>query len=141
MDPPDIHALLRELQREKLPLVLGSTSPLVRGEYEPWDKVRHLDPPEGLTSEEWWLGIKLARNQLLKPIPLLDTDGQPFRFGMPDPVLRLTHEIDQLASGRIQISEEVTNPNTRDRYIVNSLIEESITSSQLAPRCSGWVAA
>ena len=29
------------------------------------------------------------------------------------------------------MSEEATNPGTRDRYILNSLIEESITSSQL----------
>lgn len=130
LTPPDVAGLVREISREKLPLVL-QMSALVNGEYEPWDKVRHREPPDGLTSEEWWLGIRLARNQLLKPIPLQDKEGNPFLFGMPDPVLRLTHEIDQLASGRIQISEEVTNPSTRDRYIINSLIEESITSSQL----------
>ena len=50
---------------------------------------------------------------------------------LPDPVLRYLHEIDQNASGGIQLAEEVTNPSTRDRYIINSLIEESITSSQL----------
>jgi Fic family protein len=121
---------LAELDREKLHLVL-EVPPLVGGEYAPWDKVRHLSPPPALSLEEWWLGIKLARNQLLKPIPLVDTGGRAFQFGTPDSVLRLTHEIDQLASGRIQISEEVTNPSTRDRYIVSSLIEESITSSQL----------
>jgi Fic family protein len=130
LTPPDVSKLLESVDRAKLRSVLG-TSPLIKGEYEPWDKVRHLEPPEGLTSEEWWLGMKMARRQLLKPIPLANTTGSPFRFGMPDPVLRLTHEIDQLASGRIQISEEVTNPHTRDRYIINSLIEESITSSQL----------
>lgn len=130
LDPPDTQALLSSVERDQLPRLLG-VSPLVKGEYEPWDKVRHLAPPKGLTSEEWWLGIKLARSQLLKPIPLRDNKGTPFRFGMPDPVLRLTYEIDQLASGRIPISEEVTNPHTRDRYIISSLIEESITSSQL----------
>jgi Fic family protein len=29
------------------------------------------------------------------------------------------------------MAEEVTNPNSRDRYIISSLIEESVTSSQL----------
>lgn len=130
LKPPSVKDLIAGLDRDKI-MAVFAMSPLVRGDYEPWDKVKRLKPPEGLSSEEWWLGIKLARNQLLKPIPLKDTAGKPFQFGTPDSVLRLIHEIDQTASGRIEISEEVTNPNTRDRYIVNSLIEESITSSQL----------
>lgn len=106
-------------------------SPLVRGEYAHWDEVRHLDPPPGLSTEEWWLGIKFARSPLLKAIPLVDTSGKPFSYGTPDPILRKLHEVDQLAAGKIQLSDEVTNPATRDRYILSSLIEESITSSQL----------
>jgi Fic family protein len=50
---------------------------------------------------------------------------------MPDPVLQLVHEIDRDASGLIGAPEQVTNPAERDRYIVSSLIEEAITSSQL----------
>jgi Fic family protein len=46
-------------------------------------------------------------------------------------VLKKLHEIDQMASGRIEMSRQVTNPSTRDRFIVSSLMEESITSSQL----------
>ena len=36
--------------------------PEVRGVYEHWDHLRHLTPPQGLTVEQWWLGIKLARS-------------------------------------------------------------------------------
>jgi Fic family protein len=39
--------------------------------------------------------------------------------------------VDRDASGRIAFREQVTDPHTRDRYIVSSLMEESITSSQL----------
>jgi len=130
LGPPETGSLLEGLDREKLEKVIR-VPPLVGGRYEHWDKVRHLTPPNGLTSEEWWMGIRWARRQLLKPIPLLDKEGYPFVFGTPDPILRVLHEIDQLASGRIEMSEEVTNPFTRDRYVISSLIEESITSSQL----------
>jgi Fic family protein len=41
------------------------------------------------------------------------------------------HTIDRDASGEIRMAEEATNPATRDRYIINSLIEEAITSSVL----------
>lgn len=127
--PPELDGLL-----ETFPDILGrvlNISPLVRGEYRHWDEIRHLDPPRGLTSEEWWLGIKLARSSLLKAIPLVDTSRKPFGYATPDPILRKLHEIDQSACGRIRMSDEVTNPATRDRYILDSLIEESITSSQL----------
>ncbi len=110
--------------------ILG-IGPVVKGRYEHWDRLRYLSCPPGLTTPDWWLGVKLARHGMLKPTPLRDTAGAPFRFATPDPILRQLHEIDQNAAGRIEIAEEVTNPATRDRYVVNSLIEESVTSSQI----------
>jgi hypothetical protein len=43
----------------------------------------------------------------------------------------MTEDISRRASGAIAVPEPVANPATRDRYIVNSLIEEAIRSSQL----------
>lgn len=102
------------------------------GKYLHWDELRHREPPEGLTTEEWWYGVRIARRQAAKPLPLLaDADGEPFVYVPTDRMLRQLHELDKNTSGRIQMSEAVTNPRTRDRYIFNSLIEEAITSSQL----------
>lgn len=100
-------------------------------DYLHWDKLRHLTPPGTLAAEEWWLGIKLRRQGLLKPLPLLDKSGQPFRFGVPDLVQAELHDIDVGAGRSIGIPEPITNPQTRDKYLVRSLIEEAITSSQL----------
>jgi Fic family protein len=110
---------------------LMQVGPTPGGKYLHWDEMRHREPPGDLTHHEWWAGVKLARQNLLKPVPLLDKSRSPFKYMLPDAVLRLLHQIDQNASGGIQLAEEVTNPATRDRYIINSLIEESITSSQL----------
>ena len=46
-------------------------------------------------------------------------------------MLREIEFVASTGSGQISLSEEVANPATRDRYLVNSLIEESIRSSQL----------
>ncbi|MEK8226622.1 Fic family protein [Oerskovia sp. M15] len=46
-------------------------------------------------------------------------------------MLREVEHINRHASGSIAISEQVTNPGTRDTYAISSLIEEAITSSQL----------
>jgi len=105
--------------------------PTVRGRYMHWDSVRHRTPPTGLSAREWWFGIKLARRPLLRGLPLQDAQGERFVVAMPDPALEMLHQIDQHASGEIALSEAVTNPATRNRYVVSSLIEEAITSSQL----------
>jgi len=103
-----------------------------RGHYYHWDKLRHLENvPDDLSHREWWLGIKLARKALYRPVPHTDKYGQPFVYAEPDVVRKLLHEIDIHGGGELKSSEQVANPHTRDAYLINSLIEEAITSSQL----------
>jgi len=105
--------------------------PLVKEAYLHWDELRHRDTPEGLDHKRWWLGLKWARQALLKPLPLLDKAGQPFFFGVPEPVQIDLHHIDQNAAGEIKSATESATPATRDQYLLRSVIEEAITSSQL----------
>ncbi len=102
-----------------------------KGEYYHWDKLRHLTPPDGLSVEEWWFTVKTARKALYKSIPHTDVAGEPFKYAQPDIVNRLLHQITRDASGLIQSPEAVLNLHTKETYLVNSLIEEAITSSQL----------
>ncbi len=102
------------------------------GRYYHWDKLRHLKPPSRLSHEEWWCAIKLARRALYKKIPHnLDRNGKPFFYAEPDVVRRLLHRVDIHGGGEIKASKPVANPHTQDIYLINSLIEEAITSSQL----------
>lgn len=119
-----------EAVRRVLPL-MRSTKGLVNGKYHHWDALYRMTPPEGLTHEEWWLGLKLARNSAARPLPLTAAGDAVFTFTLIDAVIAKLHQIDRLASGNIQISDKVTSPGVRDRYVINSLIEEAITSSQL----------
>jgi Fic family protein len=105
--------------------------PEIDGRYLHWDELRHRSPPDELTHETWWQLIKLARFQQSRLLPLTDPHGRPFSFAMTDSAQRAVHEIDRDASGRIDLPEDVANRSTRDRYVVSSLIEESIRSSQL----------
>lgn len=132
--PPDIHDLLGKLAEHPDRLLdfarlrfHGSQDP----KYRHWDTLRHLTPPNGFTTEQWWLGIKLGRISMARATEMRDERGDAFTYCMPDEALRLIHIVDQSAAGRLGTSEVVTNPATRDRYIVSSMIEEAITSSQL----------
>lgn len=68
---------------------------------------------------------------LYRPIGLLDTVGQPFRFAPVPTIAVQLHRIDRDAAGSLSTPALVTDPGTRDRYLISSLFEEAITSSQL----------
>lgn len=131
MPPPDPEGLFSSLSPKLLVRLVEAQTDINRRPYLPWSEMRYRTPPEGLTHEEWWLASKMRRISMSRPTPLLDKDGRAFTYALPDEVLRSIDEINRDASGHISISEQVTNNATRDRYLVNSLIEEAITSSQL----------
>lgn len=131
-EPPAPQAIIvkRNLNSEKLLQLLRLCGPTDgKGRYLHWDKVRYLAPPEGLSAEEHWLATKLARWALFLELPLLDTSNKPFNFARPDAVLRMLHEIEQ--EMQEFSSQPITIPRTKDAYLVSSLMEEAISSSQL----------
>ena len=109
----------------------SSAGPTVDGRYRHWHKLQFLAPPEGLTHEEWWVAVKLARSGGLRTVPLLDKVGRPFRYALTDDALRLARGIDVDLSGQVALPRDAASPEQRDRYLFNSLTEEAITSSQL----------
>lgn len=130
--PPFLDLLRKQADLSRLDVVLErAREPFHPGEYPHWDKLRHLEPPEGLSLEEWWLGLKFQRAAMVKPLPLLDKRGKPFQFCVPDLIQAELHQIDVGAGRAIGFPDPITNPQTRDRYLIRSLIEEAISSSQL----------
>ncbi len=137
LSPPTPGDLLSQLlttdegRARFIALLAASTDPAPGGKYRHWDVLRHLAPPDGLSTERWWLAIKLARRALYREVPLKDTRQRPFKYAVIDAALSMLHQIDQQASGTIKGSDQVTDPETRDTYLFKSLVEEAITSSQL----------
>jgi len=131
--PPQWELLLRnQLEEDRLTQLLVRR-PEIRSEekYLHWDKLRHLTPPAELSHEEWWLLLKLGRQEGIRQVGLRDRKGVPFQFAMPDLIVEDLHQIDLGAGGSVGMPEQITNPQTRNRYLIRSLMEEAITSSQL----------
>jgi Fic family protein len=130
--PPKHIGVLIPQETKNLGKILDlANTPTPMGKYLHWDNLRHRKPPDDITSEQWWLGVKFARMGLRREIPMRDVGNQAFSFTMPPLITEYLHQIDSRGSGRIAMPTEVTNPQTRTRFLVRSLIEESITSSQL----------
>lgn len=129
---PLIPNLLKELPPEEVQAAVAAPMPADGGRYLHWDKLRRLPAPADLSSEQWWLKIKLARANERRKLPLTDTYGQPFGFTLPDVVLRHLHYVDQRCSGEIAMEGAVTSEREAGRrFLVNSQMEEAIRSSQL----------
>lgn len=126
--PPPVEELVRGLGPGRLAAAIAAVDQHGTP-YLHWDEVVHKPRPGDLTAEEWWVGLKLTRAK--RHVPLVDREGSPFWYAMPDAVLESLHLLDQLIGGQITLSEQVTSEGSKDRYVVSSLIEEAITSSQM----------
>ena len=131
--PPDILPLLGRTPPERLNEIFRATSMLVAGRYLHWDNMRHREPPEGLSHEEWWLGTRMARLSAREMVPFRSKEGYPFSLVHAAPVRQGLHEIDQklgLTGPRSQVRDLVEG-HGRKHLLANSIVEEAIRSSQL----------
>ncbi len=131
--PPSFESLISGgIKAERMGEVLRTvTSPTIDGRYYHWDQLKYRKPPGELSHDEWWLGLKIRRQSGRCEIPLKDTAGNNFSFSVPDLVVDLLHQIDRGGGTVVDIPEQVSSTEQRDRYVIRSLMEEAITSSQL----------
>ena len=116
----------------RLPVIAVLAGGLDDPEYRPWEYYFRAEPvPEGLSREAWWYAVRTARASTSRPTPFVMKDGTRLTFNLPDRFLRLNEEITAQARGQVELPGEVATQGMRDRYLINSLYEEAITSSQM----------
>ncbi len=134
VDPaPDPEQIIGRLGFDRLMAAINGPATEEPGNrYLHWDKLRRLTPPAGLSNEQWWLKLRLARREVSRSLPLVDEHGNAFGYTLPDLVHRSLHHIDQRGGGEVAMDEVVTSEREAGRrFLVNSLMEEAIRSSQL----------
>jgi Fic family protein len=129
--PPNLEDLMQRHSTRLAEIFLAVLSWDTDDKYLHWNDLRRRPAPAGFTHEEWWLGLRLSRSRRLRPLALLDTKGRPFLFGQPDSLTELLHSIDRGLGGPLGIPKSLSSDTMRDTYVVNALMEEAITSSQL----------
>jgi Fic family protein len=122
---------------QRLPFLLSNQElqPLVdksNAEYLAWDKFKRHPMPQGVTAEEAWYFVKFARSMNRKHLPIKDTQGRTFHYWLPGSFQAQLHRIDAHAGmSMVAMPESESLRANRERYLVSSLMEEAIASSQL----------
>ena len=99
----------------------------INDDYEYWDTVKYKKRPESCTSaEELWLRVKASRIAFL----VYTWDKYHISFGLTNKMQRLCHEFDMNFGGSLETGSVIPYEN-RERYLVSSLMEEAIYSSQM----------
>lgn len=102
--------------------------------YVHWDEVRRQQFPDGVTAADVWFAIKLFRSPYAK-INLFTSGTAPAdscSYVQTPAMMRKLHELDcGMSTGLMPLPRNVFTDERRDSCIFRSLVEESITSSQL----------
>ena len=126
--PPVLNAAPAPLEEEGNRLALDS-----RGRYLPWDKVRYLQEAGGSQSKarELWIRMKRARRLAYRQLPFLNVNGRPFVFCPLDLLNEFQHWMDQQGGGLLMGGGQPGPEQERQKYILRSLTDEAVHSSQL----------
>ena len=103
---------------------------LANERYLHWERFRYYQMPAGFSAPEVWAYLKLQRTMSLKPSPITDKKGVPFRYWLPDCLLKSLNEIDRWSGEVIGTTHSGSLPG-KSEYVISSLMEEAIASSQL----------
>jgi Fic family protein len=98
--------------------------------YTPWERFKYWTFPSGFSAEAAWSYLKLGRLANKKSVPLTDKQGQPFSYWTTDAMLKALNLIDLWSGGTITTDHPGSLP-PKEQYIISSLMEEAIASSQL----------
>lgn len=99
----------------------------ISDDYEYWDTVKYKKLPESCSSaKDLWLRVKASRISAT----VFTWDKYCLSFGLTNKMQRLCHEFDMNFGGSWENTSVIPNDN-RERYLVSSLMEEAIYSSQM----------
>ena len=101
------------------------------GQYYPyWTEVKRRAKKGGLSESDAWMLIKIVRQTSLRKLKLSDIPSFTFSFQITESTLEKLHRFDLYLGGMLR-SDSLIPAEDKNRYLVSSIMEEAIASSQL----------
>ncbi|VVB76782.1 Fic/DOC family protein [uncultured archaeon] len=112
---------------------------IVNREYLHWDELAVDGRFKGVDLKLLWGLVKLSRSMNIRPIKL---NGTTLRYVQTPATEKMLHDLDMRVGGKIRDMEsQLPGLELKKKYLVNSLMEEAIASSQLEGASTTRVAA
>ena len=95
-----------------------------------WSEFKYKTGSNDIDPEILWGIVKLFRNSSAKRIKISDLPGFEFKFNMTADIFQKLHEFDLHFVGRSHRGE-IIPVNDKNQYLISSIMEEAIASSQI----------
>lgn len=102
----------------------------VNHRYLHWEKMRYYPRPDGISAKTAWMCVQMSRMPHMRNLDISFEEGE-LKFWMPPRHMQWLHIIDKHAGGEIGGRTSLVTGADKERYLVSSLMEEAIASSQL----------
>ena len=102
----------------------------VEKDYPYWEKFKHKTKGFDSNPKLLWKFIKLQRTRNISKIDLCDINGFKFKYNVSGNTLKRLHQFD-LNLGGILEGGSIVPEREKERFLISSLMEEAIASSQL----------
>lgn len=99
----------------------------INNDYLYWDKVKYKKAPQGQDPIVVWAGVKISRMVHSKEISF---GKHRFTYNMTDHIQRTLHGLDMNIGGKFGTGSVLPEEN-REQYLISSVMEEAIASSQI----------
>lgn len=99
----------------------------INEDYLYWDKVKYQKVPDSASPELLWTMVKLSRHFREKWVMF---GKYRFKFNLTNTIQKALHEFDLHIGGHLG-SDNLIPPGEKDRYLISSIMEEAIASSQI----------
>jgi Fic family protein len=99
----------------------------INNKYLYWDKVKYQTKSNDFSPIDLWTAIKLTRNLNYKHLKF---GKYKFSFSQTDYIQKILHEFDLNIGGNLG-AQKIIPEQEKDKYLVSSIMEEAIASSQI----------
>ncbi|MCH8156353.1 MAG: Fic family protein [Nitrospinae bacterium] len=132
---PDISSMTlddhKKIQSMMTDEVFGAVISQANKKYLYWDRFKYKVPKDLIDPRSAWFYLKQIRISQRKSIPIIDLQNRSFNYWLPSQVMQYLHQIDCFAGGQISLDDPIINRESKERYLINSLMEEAVSSGLL----------
>jgi|SRR5665648_61344 len=95
-----------------------------------WSKLKYMQIDDTMDPEILWTIVKINRNLNAEKIKISEIEGFDFKYNLTTNIQQQLHKFDLNLGGRLG-GETIIPDADKNRYLIGSIMEEAIASSQL----------